>query len=429
MEPVTPRSLPVVSAQAKIAQLLFKGQSTALFFLSFLMRWGTCRLSTGELVVKKPSWRQMLHQARRQQYQAVRPKTKRRLSSHGVRVGPDRVDTPKGAFLRERARLPPITLDYGCRPGYAAFLPPKVFSLTENYEETLAFLMDFSRIFSEAKGHRSPGGKTLRHYADFAILEQVDPGAGLVLAAEIDSFAKMWGKPAEVHDHLWHTAVRDFFVEAGLFELLRVDPHKVPVEPSVGSNRQTLKFVAGRASRGEDARDLLSRIEALTGRSIKSRPRAYAAIAEALANVFHAYPEWFTTWPYPRTNRWWASGFWDASGNRIGLQLYDRGAGIPATLPKQAYYWRILSFLEPEGTPAGLIEAALAYGRTSTGQPGRGKGLAEMADWIEQTGTGFLRILSGRGQVTYRPGGRVEKRNYDVAFRGTLVEWELTLDD
>jgi hypothetical protein len=288
--------------------------------------------------------------------------------------------------------------------------------------------MDFSRIFSEGKRHRTPTGKTLRYYADFARIEEIEAGAGLVLAAEIDSFAKAWGKPAQVHDHLWHPDVRDYFVDAGLFELLRVNPHEIPVEASGSSDRRTLKYMAGRASRGQDARELLARIEALTGRSMRSRPAAYAAIAEALANVFHAYPEWFTTWPYPRTNRWWASGFWNASGNRIGLQLYDRGAGIPATLPKQTYYWRVLRFLEPERTAAGLIEAALAYGRTSTGQPGRGRGLAEMADWIEHTGTGFLRILSGGGQVTYRAGGAVEKRNHDVAFRGTLVEWEVTLD-
>jgi hypothetical protein len=232
-----------------------------------------------------------------------------------------------------------------------------------------------------------------------------------------------------VHDHLWQKTVRDFFLEAGLFDLLKINPHDVPVQPSNHSGRRTLKYMAGHASRGEDASQLLARIEKLTGRSITSRPRAYAAIAEALANVFHAYPEWFSTWPYPSNNRWWASGFWDASGNRVGLQLYDRGAGIPATLPRQTYYPRILKFLEPERTSAGLIEAALEYGRTSTGQPGRGRGLAEMADWIEQTGTGFLRILSGPGQVTYRPGGKVQKRNHDVAFRGTLVEWEVTLDD
>jgi hypothetical protein len=411
---------------ALVPQLAVARQQAHVISLSWF--WNE-RRPREELSVKKLTGRQKLHNQRRQRYQAIRPKSRFRVNSLWLQRPRTQPDTPRQAFFRERARLPTIRMDYQCRPKHAAFLPPKVFSMSQNYEPTLAFLMDFSRIFSERKRHRTPSGKRRPYYAEFGMIEQIDPGAGLVLAAEIDSFAQTLGKPVVVHDHLWQKPVRDFFVEAGLFNLLGINAHDVPVEPSAQSDRRTLKYMAGRASRGEDASDLLSRIEKLTGRSITSRPRAYAAIAEALANVFHAYPSWFATWPYPSNNRWWSSGFWDSSGNRVGLQLYDRGAGIPATLPRQNYYWRILEFLEPERTPAGLIEAALAYGRTSTGQPGRGRGLAEMADWIEQTGTGFLRILSGGGEVTYRPGGKVEKRNHDVAFRGTLVEWEVTLDD
>jgi hypothetical protein len=221
--------------------------------------------------------------------------------------------------------------------------------------------------------------------------------------------------------------VHDYFVEAGLFELLGIDPKVIRVAPATAPAHKTLKFMSGKSASGTDAQTLLQRIERLTQKPMASRPAAYAAIAEALANVLHAYPEWFRCWPYEWSRQWWASGFWSPTGNVVGLQLYDHGAGIPATLPKQTHFPRILSFLDPEGTPSGLIAAALEYGRTSTGQPGRGKGLAEMADWIERTGSGFLRILSGAGQVTYRPGNRVEKRNFDVPFRGTLIEWEVTL--
>lgn len=252
--------------------------------------------------VRKPSRRARAHNLRRQRYQKSSPKARRRINSSGGSATPEPRNTPRLEFLRARSRLPKISLDHTCRPGHAAFLAPTVFSLTANYDETLAFLMDFSRIFSEGRPHRPRTGKVKRYYAEFSVIEQIDPGAGLVLAAEIDSYSKRWGKPAQVHDHLWHKTVRDFFVDAGLFELLRIDPHDVPVESSTGADRQTLKYVAGRASSGEDARDLLTRIERLTGRSVKSRPRAYAAIAEALANVFHAYPDWFTTWPYPRSS-------------------------------------------------------------------------------------------------------------------------------
>lgn len=335
----------------------------------------------------------------------------------------------KTDFLTQRAKLPKISFNYNVLAKHAAFQPPEDFSLTKDYYGTLAFIMDFQRIFYERKPHRSPSGKRIAHYADFGKIRKIDPGAGLVLAAEIDRFAKQNGRPTRVYHHLWQEPVRDYFAQAGLFELLKIDPSVISVAGSGGLKRETLKFVSGNSLSGSAAQSLLTKLEDLTLRKLNDRPAAYNAIAEALANINHAYPETFVSWPYLTSGQWWASGFWQPSGNRIGLQLYDHGATIPVTLPKQTHYPRILKFMDPEATPAGLIAAAMEYGRTSTGQPGRGKGLAEMADWIERTGTGFLRILSGAGQVTYRPGGSVEKRNYDVPFRGTLVEWEVTIDE
>lgn len=331
-------------------------------------------------------------------------------------------------FIAERTKLPKINFDYGELPKHATFQPPHQFSFHRNYDATLAFVMDFQRIFQSGKLHRAPTGKIMPYYADFGNIQQIDAGAGLVLAAEIDRYASKFGKPRRVYDHLWQEQVWDFFHQAGLFELLGVDPHKIGTHPASGSKRETLKFVRGSARNGKAADSLLLRVEELTERKLSSRPLAYNAVAEALANVGHAYPPDFMSWPDVTSGQWWASGFWEPSGNRVGLQLYDCGATIPATLPKQTHYPRILKFMDPEAKSAGLIAAAMEYGRTSTGQPGRGKGLAEMADWIELTGTGFLRILSGAGQVTYKPGRQVEKKNHNVPFRGTLIEWEVTLD-
>lgn len=122
--------------------------------------------------------------------------------------------------------------------------------------------------------------------------------------------------------------------------------------------------------------------------------------------------------------------FWAEATKTVGAQLYDHGAGIPGTLPRKLQWPRVsklLPMVDPERTHAGLIQAALAYGRTSTELRGRGKGLAEMAEWIENTGSGFLRIMSAGGCITYRPGGSVEKVNHRVPFCGTLIEWELRL--
>ncbi|WP_158703121.1 hypothetical protein [Allosphingosinicella vermicomposti] len=333
----------------------------------------------------------------------------------------------KAQFQGLRAKLPETRIEHERHPGTFSFLPPKVFSFSENYEETFAFILDFRRYFSQRGKQLCDDGIRRRAYAEFAEIEKIGPGAGLVLAAETHRFAQTRGKPARIEDHLWAENVRDYFLEAGLFELLSLDPGTIATRPSQDAQRSTLKFTFGRTSHGRDAKALIANLQALAGHSVGPRPAVYAAIAEALANVSHAYPTWFRTWPYRTSRQWWASGFWSPSSNTVGVQLYDQGAGIPATLPKQTHWPRILRSLDPEGSPSGLIAAAMEYGRTSTGQAGRGKGLAEMANWIESTGSGFLRIMSGGGEVTYRPGGLISRRNFNAPFCGTLVQWEVSV--
>ncbi len=350
----------------------------------------------------------------------------RRLQGRGkTLIKQGKVANVRQEFVSNRLRLGKTKFDFVKYPGFASFTPPKTFSLTDNFEESLAFILDFRRFFSEGKRRVCPDGSKRLHYADFAQIERIDAGAGLVLAAEVHRYAQDRGGVPGVHDHLWHENVRDFFVDAGLFDLLKIDPKSISTKPSTDGQRQTLKFTSGRARQGSDAKALIQELQTLAGRKLGPRPTVYNAIAEAFANVAHAYPIGFRTWPYRTSRQWWASGFWSPSSDTVGLQLYDQGAGIPATLPKQTQWPKVLKLLDREGSPSGLIAAALEYGRTSTGQAGRGKGLAEMADWIETTGTGFLRIISGGGEITYRPGGHISRRNFNASFCGTLVEWEV----
>lgn len=302
-------------------------------------------------------------------------------------------------------------------------------SLSSNYDETFAFILDFKKFFYERKRHLCEDGVRRLAFAEFADMERIGPGAGLVLAAEVHRYAQQRGKPPKMLQHQWAENVRQFFIELGMFELLKIDPATVGIRPSADTQRSTLKIMSGRTSQGRDVKDLILRLQGLVGSSLDHRPAVYAAIAEALANVSHAYPSWYKAWPYRVSRRWWATGFWNPTSKTVGLQLYDQGAGIPATLPRQPYWPRIIGLgrLDPERTASGLIAAALDYGRTSTGQAGRGKGLAEMANWIETTGSGFLRILSGGGEITYLPGGKVLRRDFDAPFYGTLVEWEVSV--
>lgn len=327
-----------------------------------------------------------------------------------------------------RARLPSSKFSSTKVPGFTAFSPPKVFSIYENYEDTLAFLLDIRSLFNQNK----PG---IRHkrpvFADFSVIEELDAASGLLLAAEVDRWRRSVKKKPISHDHLWHENVRDFFHDAGLFDLLGIDPQSARSTASAGVKLKTLRYQTGRLHEGRTADLLRVELESLIGGSIGPRAQVYDAMSEAMTNVSnHAYPRDIPLWPSCEKGRWWLGASWQPDSRIATVQFYDQGVGIPRTLPRSRHWSEVLPILgriDRERTDAGMIEAAMDYGRTSTGETGRGKGLAQMAAWIASTGNGSLRILSGRGSLTYLPGQRPVRRSLPVEFRGTLVEWEVHL--
>lgn len=346
-----------------------------------------------------------------------------------IRYRLERLQAAKSEFYSIRDRLPEIQVGRG-RPGYASLDPPKTFSLYTNFGETLAFLMDLREVTTFAKT-LIVRGRHVPVYANFAAIESIDAAGGLVLAAEIDRWTRIDQKRLNAHDDLWRPQIRDFFHDAGLFTLLNINPKTDPAAPT-GPRQFALKYQTGTMVIGESADSVRTRLEELCGRSIGPRTRVYDAISEAMTNVaHHAYPKDSKSWPWVPIKRWWLGGSWSPDTNTVTVQMYDQGVGIPRTLPRSQHWSDVLPIvgrIDRERTEAGMIEAAMEYGRTSTGAKGRGKGLAQMTDWIRETGSGSLRIMSGRGFVTYLPGRSPIRQNLPAEFRGTLVEWEVCLD-
>lgn len=379
--------------------------------------------SSGKIALKTLSDCRKRHQQCRQRREA-----KKQAKRTPRLTGKAETAAARNAFEQVRRKLNGHIYNLTVHPGFASFVPPALFHLHDNYEATLNFLTEFQYNFGLSKRYLCGDGIERPVYADFGAIEDISAGAGLVLAAEIHNYASALRQRPIIHDHKWHENVRAFFIDAGLFPLLNIDPHDIASKPPSGEERRTLQFRNGRSRSGADADGLIAGLKHVIGRDLGHRRVVYDAIAEALANVEHAYPYWFRRWPRASSTRWWASGFWAPGRQTVGIQLYDRGAGIPATLPRKPHYVRLRQIVDPERTAAGLIAAALEYGRTSTGQRGRGRGLAEMSNWIEKTNSGFLRILSGGGSVTFSPGKRIAKVNHNVPFPGTLVEWEVSLN-
>lgn len=363
-----------------------------------------------------------------------RRRARREARRHTDRGAGTRGAVRHQAFLQfdnARRALPTPNFYFDERPGFCILRPPATLDLASNYNETLAFLMQV-RWRSPDDTRHPVSRHPLRLFFDFAALRTIAPATGLVLAAEIDRRRLSLGSRPRSHDADWHPDVRAYFDEAGLFDLLGIEP-QVETVPSDRSPLRAVRFVRGRSVKGEIGSELRDRLERLCGTSIGPRRTVYEAISEAIANTRHAYPRDAVIWPNKTPGRWWAAGTWNSAENIVSLQLYDQGVGIPATLPRSGHWSDIARMvglgdrLHPERRDDRLIEAALQVGRTSTGEPGRGKGLAEMATWVDKLESGFLRITSGKGSIIYRPGGAIRGTSHVAPFFGTLIEWEFGL--
>jgi hypothetical protein len=377
--------------------------------------------------MKKLSTRHKRWQLRR----ALREARTKRIRPSGV-MG-ERRSQAFQAFRANQAALPKTELIFDERPGFCIFRPPAVLDLITNYEATLAFLMEIRGRAMVKPVLHPDSKKPLRVFTDFAAMTSISPGAGLVLAAEIDRRQRTMGGKSTSHDGDWDPEVQHYFEQAGLFELLGIASEVTPRLPVAASGLHAVRFVRGRSVRGEVGAALRDRLEILCGKAIGPRRTVYDAISEAIANTRHAYPRDIAIWPSRATGSWWAGGTWDSETDKVSLQLYDQGVGIPSTLPRSQHWSDIVQVaglgqrFHPERNDDRLIAAALEVGRTSTGERGRGQGLAEMASWVDKLRNGFLRITSGRGSVTYRHGTDISGTNHKAVFLGTLIEWEIGL--
>jgi hypothetical protein len=108
--------------------------------------------------------------------------------------------------------------------------------------------------------------------------------------------------------------------------------------------------------------------------------------------------------------------------------VFDQGAGIPYTLPANALYESIrvavakyTSDLIP--SDALMLKAAMETGRTRTQEAHRGLGLQKMRDVVTGIQDGYLRIISGNGEIMCRSDGSTETTDHKTGIGGTLIEW------
>ena len=163
----------------------------------------------------------------------------------------------------------------------------------------------------------------------------------------------------------------------------------------------------------------------------------YGAMIEAMVNVVsHAYPD-DGKFPYDPIERWWMTGAVDQDRRWTTAMVFDQGITIPVSLPNWRHYGgvrqRLISRLglapAPDDTKSDgmAIAAAVAESVSSTGEPHRGRGLAQMRGFVDRCKAGYLRIISRCGEVVMQPGEDPVVQSYLSSIDGTLIEWNVLL--
>jgi hypothetical protein len=147
-------------------------------------------------------------------------------------------------------------------------------------------------------------------------------------------------------------------------------------------------------------------------------------LAEAMANaIHHAYDSVRVDGlDYSDVKDWWM--FTQGKDGYLSVVFCDLGVGIPATLPvKRPWLMEKIGFA---ATDADCIREAINEGRSQTGIPGRGHGLGNIIDVVENVPKGIAVVLSNRGRYDSRD-GRTKSEEYRDSIQGTLIYWRVPL--
>jgi hypothetical protein len=262
---------------------------------------------------------------------------------------------------------------------------------------------------------------------DFEALEKVTPGAALVLAAELYRWQTTISRRLLAHrKENWNPEVANVLTSMGLFDFLATpNVLETPLPRDASSDVSILKYRSHTDVLGTECDELLLHLTEISG-PVNADNFIYDGLVEALKNSKqHAYSEpdrWFGVTP----GTWFMSGSYTKSTSTLTAAVFDLGIGIPQTLPRATIWEKIRTILSPGSDDAQMIAAAMEYGRTRTDRQERGNGIPTMMRILDHH-KGYLRILSGTGEVQYDSvTKKVTPTNHKVPIGGTLIEWSIT---
>ena len=224
----------------------------------------------------------------------------------------------------------------------------------------------------------------------------------------------------------WAPEVRNLLSHLGVFDLIGLT--SMPHHYQGGDHLTLSPLQSGLRFDGKKIHQLQAQFDDIVN-GFTSNPEVYAGLTEAAENaITHAYPADFEPRHRYAGHRWWGASCLDLANMNLRFFIFDQGAGIPYTLPSVGWYETVREFAAKLGLAENdtvMLRAAMELARSRTGEAHRGLGLKRMADVIQGSFTGYLRIISGKGEIIVHPDGQIDSRSHDADIGGTLIEWSL----
>lgn len=336
----------------------------------------------------------------------------------GSRAPKDHKQSLSKAVQRLKVIFPEAKISY--KRGTINLNAPSKMRLGQSKSEVFDFL-GCARSLIEAKAKQKR--------INFSSIEDISPMCAMLLASEVHRWQLIAQKKLCVWDaENWTPAVKQMLHDMGLFDLVDViNPvHQAPVDT-------VEKFIRIRSGQEVNLEKALENIEQQVSKiaiALNQEPSLYDGIAEAVTNV--------TQWAYGEEKneydvlykRWWFFCSYNVNTGRITIMVYDHGQGIPNTLPTSKWRERMNKWADERGiieyTDDKIIEAAMKFPRSASGEKYRAKGLKQMKNILERFDEGTLMVLSNRGeyQVNCNNDKEITRLNKH-SIGGTLIAWEV----
>lgn len=311
---------------------------------------------------------------------------------------------------------------------------PAVLSFSNNSAATIEF---FDKLKQGVFTNRTfkVRGKIYRKRLSIELkgIERISLPCAVILSAELKRWSSHIGQVPSLQDFVkCSDRVKSLLIDLGTLSHLGISKKSYKRDRQLKSEEQ-ITLLPLTSANWQNAKKIYKLNEQLheVFSKFSAKHFHHRAMLEATNNVIdHAYDESLPLkYAGQPGKQWYATGSYDPSKKALRFFVYDQGAGIPSSLLNKPDWRRaledVLGSLFGVQHDADIIEAAFEIGRSRTGLAERGKGLRDIRNVLDQTGSGYLRIISGKGDYLETADHVVQKRSHGSHIGGTLVEWSL----